>query len=214
MSFRLGMGVLIVSAFVAMAASPALACKGAESLLRDDFTEADPAWGITWPDSSSFEIGGGKVVARSDAGTWASMWWNGSFFPAADACVTITMPSVRNPENVWGGLMFFAGASYIAYITPDGKAGVSRVDKGGWLNPVPARPFAAIKQGAPNTLRVVWSAPQPDNSAKPSDPSVTIYINDQQFIKFKVKPNNDRQIGLAVQSEGNNIEFANIDVTE
>src|SRR5215470_7065470 len=81
MSFRLGIGVLIASAFVAMAATPALACKGAESLLRDDFTEADPAWGITWPESSGFDIGSGKVVARSDAGTWASMWWNGSFFP-------------------------------------------------------------------------------------------------------------------------------------
>jgi hypothetical protein len=214
MSFRLVVGALIASAFVAMAASPALACKGAESLLRDDFTDTDPAWDIKWPDNSSFDIGGGKVVAKSKPGAWAPMYYNGSFFPAADACVTITLPSVRNPEEVWGGLLFLAGANYICYIRPDGKAGVTRVDSTGWLDPVSARPFAAIKQDAPNTLRVVWSAPQPENSGQPSDPSVTIYINDQKFIKFKVKPNDDRQIGLAVQSNGNDIEFTHLQVTQ
>ncbi len=214
MSLRFVMGALVGMAFVAMTGGPAFACKGAENLLRDDFTEADPAWYVYWTDSSSFDIGGGKVVAKSNPGTWAGMSYQGQFFPGADACVDIVAPT---GDNVWAGLDLNSDSvDYIPYITGDGKAGVSRLDKSGWLNPVPVRPFAAIKTGpgAVNTLRVVWAAPQPENSQKPSDPIVQVFINDQPFAKFKAKPSAGRIIGLAIQTEGSTAEFSNLIVTQ
>ena len=214
MSFRFVVGALLSVAFMAIAGSPAFACKGAEVVLRDDFTEADPAWLVAWPDTTSFDIADGKVVAKSDAGKWGYMLYQGSYFPAADACVDIVAPT---GDNAWAGLLFQQDyVDYIAYVTADGKAGVTRVDSHGWLDPVTARPFAAIKTGAGavNTMRLVWSAPQPSNSQTPSDPTVQMFINDEPFIKFKVKPSDARIIGLAVASEGSDAEFSNLVVTQ
>ena len=116
---------LLGAVFIAAMASPALACKGTESLLRDDFTETDPAWSVTWPDTTSFDIADGKVEARADPGTWASMWYDGDFFPAADACVDITLPDVRDPSAVWA--LAFTGLSQPALVnrhTPANPSGV------------------------------------------------------------------------------------------
>ena len=63
MPVRAVVRTLLAAGFIAAMASPALACKGTESLLRDDFTEADPAWVGDWPDTSSFDIADGKVEA-------------------------------------------------------------------------------------------------------------------------------------------------------
>lgn len=205
---------LIAVLFVAVVASPALACKGTESLLRDDFTEADPAWNVWWPDTSSFDIADGKVAAKADPGLWGAMFYEGSFFPAADACVDIAMPDVRDPSIVWAGLVFWSGdANYIVYLTPDGKAGVSRVNNQGWLYPVKAKAYDAIKVGQANTLRVVWSAPPAAGSTGSADPFVQVFVNDQPIFKFKVKPNENRQIGLAISTEGDTFEFSNLSVT-
>ncbi|MGH9697471.1 MAG: family 16 glycoside hydrolase [Bryobacteraceae bacterium] len=215
MPVRAVMRTLLAVVFVAALATPALACKGAESLLRDDFTDADPAWAVTWPDTSSFDIGGGKLAAKNDPGTWASLWYNGAFFPAADACVDITLPDVRDPSNVWAGLIFWSGdASYVVYLTPDAKAGVWRVTNAGWLSPVPAKANDAIKTGQANTLRVVWSGPPAAGSTQAADPIVHVFVNDQEVFKFKVKPNDNRQVGLAIQSEGDTFEFSNLSITQ
>jgi hypothetical protein len=204
---------LLGALFIAAVASPALACKGTESLLRDDFTEADPAWNVWWPDTSSFDIADGKVEAKADPGLWAAMMYEGAFFPAADACVDITLPDVRDPSVVWAGLVFWAGdANVIVYLTPDGKAGVTKVNNQGWLNPVKAKAYDAIKTGEANTLRVVWSGPA--TGTAPADPSVQVFINDQPVFKFKVKPNENRQLGLAIASEGDTLEFTNLSVTQ
>ena len=204
---------LLGAVFIAAMASPALACKGTESLLRDDFTETDPAWSVTWPDTTSFDIADGKVEARADPGTWASMWYDGDFFPAADACVDITLPDVRDPSAVWAGFFFYSGdATYIVYLTPDGMAGVWRLTNAGWLSPVKAKAYDAIKTGEANTVRVVWSGPPTGTEA--ANPTVQVFINDQPVFKFKVKPNANRQIGLAVQSEGDVFEFSNLSITQ
>jgi hypothetical protein len=201
----------------AMAASPAFACKGATSLLRDDFTDTDPAWNVVWPDGSSFQIGGGKLEAKANPGKWGEMTYEGNFFGAADACIDIVGPSVRDPANMWAGLLFESGdgAWYIPSINLNGTVGVYRVTGDGWLNPVPPRKFAGLKSGADakNTLRVVWKGPPARGSTAPPDQTVQLFINDQEFIKFKVPPNANRKIGIAVQSEGNVFQLSNLSVT-
>ena len=205
---------LLAAMFVAAVASPALACKGTESLLRDEFTEADPAWNNWWPDTSAFDIGDGKIAASVEPNYWGAMWYEGDYFPAADACIDITLPDVRDPSNVWAGLIFWSGdANYIVYLTPDGKAGVWRQSNDGWLNPVRAKAYDAIKAGETNSLRVVWSAPPPAGSTEAANPTIQVSINDEPVFKFKVKPNSNRQVGLAIQSDGDTFEFSNLSIT-
>lgn len=222
MPLRRVTGALMMSAVfaIAVAASPALACKGATSLLRDDFTDVDPAWQDMFADNGhgTFQIGGGKVVVKTDPGYYDALMYQGDFYPAGDACVTITNPGpVRDPSNIWAGMVLQAGDGswYFPQINLDGTAGVQRLSSD-WLNPVPARKFAGIKTGpnAVNVLRVVWKAPPPaTGSNTPPDPTVTMFINDQQFISFKITPNANRLFGLAAGSEGNTYQFTNLAIT-
>jgi hypothetical protein len=203
---------------IALAASPALACKGATSLLRDDFTDVDPAWDEYWTDGPTFQIGGGKIVAKTEPDYWNVLLYQGDFYPAGDACVTMTNPGpVRDPSNIWAGMILQAsdGAWYIPAINYDGTAGVYRYTNDGWLYPVPSRKFDAVKGGANavNVLRVVWKAPPPKGSNNPPDPVVTIFINDKQFITFKMTPNSNRQFGFGVQSGGNTYQLSNLSIT-
>jgi hypothetical protein len=209
------MSALLAALFVAAVASPALACKGTESLLRDDFTEADPSWNVWWPDTSSFDIADGKVAAKAEPGYWGVMMYDGDFFPAADACIDINIPEVSDPTYVFAGLTFLDEkyANWIVYLTPDGKAGVAKVTSDGWLYPVKAKSYDAIKQGEANTLRVVWSAPPAQGSTDAADPTVQVFVNDEALFKFKVKPNGNRTVGLAIQTEGETFEFSNLAIT-
>ena len=204
---------LLGALFIAAVASPTLACKGTESLLRDEFTEVDPGWNVWWADTSSFDIADGKVAAKVEPGYAGIMMYEGDFFSAADACVDITMPDVRDPAYVWAGFNFQDAnwANYIVYITPDGQAGVKKLTNDGWLNPVKAKAYDSIKPGETNTLRLVWSGPATGTAA--ADPTVQVFINDQPAFKFKVKPNGNRQVGLAVDTEGDTIEFTNLSIT-
>jgi hypothetical protein len=219
MSFRLVMGALLMNMIVAIAAagSPALACKGATSLLRDDFTESDPAWLVYFEEGGTFTIGGGKIEAKSDPGSIAVLTYEGDFFPAGDLCITITGPTVRDPTNRFAGILLQAadGAWYMPSLYLDGTAGVSRLNPDGWLNPVPPRKFAGIKTGtnAANVLRVVWKAPPARGSKDAPDPTVSVFINDRHFVNFKMPPNSNRQIGLAVGSEGDVYQFSDLSVT-
>jgi hypothetical protein len=221
MSSRRVTGALMMSALfaIAVASSPALACKGATSLLRDDFTDADPAWAEAFTDGPSFQIGGGKVLAKSEPGQYNVLLYQGDFFAAGDACVTIKNPAaVRDPSGIWAGMVLQAGdgAWYMPSLNLDGTAGVTRVTGDGWLNPVPARKFGEIKSGpnAANVLRVVWKAPPPKGSNNPPDPTVAIFINDKPFFNFKMTPNSNRQFGLAVGSEGNVYQFTDLAITK
>jgi hypothetical protein len=146
----------------------------------------------------------------------------GTYFPAGDACVDIIAPSVKDAARMFAGLVFTSGgvtsgdgAFYFFHINLDGTAGVTRISRDGWLQPVPARKFAGIKPGSgvANTLRVVWSGPPFKGLKDPVDPSVSFFINDQLFTEFKVSPNSDRLIGLVVQSEGNTYQFNKLEVT-
>jgi hypothetical protein len=205
---------------LAVAASPALACKGATSLLRDDFTDVDPAWQDMFSDNGhgTFQIGGGKVVIKTDPGYYDALMYQGDFYAAGDACVTITNPGpVRDPSNIWAGMVLQAadGSWYFPQINLDGTAGVQRLSVD-WLFPVPACKFAAIRTGpnAVNVLRVVWKAPPRATANTPPDPTVTMFVNDQQFINFKITPNANRLFGLAAGTEGYTYQFSNVAITQ
>jgi hypothetical protein len=204
---------LLGALFIVGVASPALACKGTESLLRDEFTEVDPSWNAWWTSTGSWDIADGKATAKIEPEYAGVMMYDGDFFPAADACVDILMPDVRDPTYMWAGLTFYdaAWANYFVYITPDGQAGVKKLTNDGWLNPVKSKAYDSIKQGETNTLRLVWSGPPSGTAA--ADPTVQVFINDQPAFKFKVKPNGNRQVGLAADTEGDTIEFSNLSIT-
>jgi hypothetical protein len=205
---------------VAVASSPALACKGATSLLRDDFTDVDPAWQSYFTDSPSFQIGGGKALLNTPPGNWQVLFYQGDFYPAGDACVTITGPgtAVKDPSALYAGIVLQDGNGdwWMPSVNGDGSASVDRLASAGWLHPVPPRKFDAVKTGANavNVLRVVWKAPPAQGSNTPPDPNVTVFINDKQFIVFKMAPNANRLFGLGADTEGTNFQFSNLAITK
>jgi hypothetical protein len=216
MTMKLFSCALIAVTFaVVSVASPAYACKGATVLLQDDFTDVDPAWTTS---NGTAKIGDGKLVAQSDPGKIFLESYEGSFFGAADACVDVSFPSVRDPATLLAGLGFSGadGSYFFSMITADGMASVSRLTGDGWLNPVPRRKSTAIKTaaGAVNTLRVVWQAPPPRGSTTAPDPTVQFFINDQLFIKFKATPNSNRKLFLYGETEGAQFQFNKLIVTK
>lgn len=199
-----------------MAANSAQACKGSEVLLRDDFTEEDPAWDF---DSNLAEVGGGVLKIKSEPGRIYNAMYQGQNFPGADTCIDIIFPAGAKPSadsEIKGGLGLWTGkAWHFVAIAIDGTARVEGLQDRKWVNPVPTRKFAGIKTepNAVNQLRVTWKAPPAGNSAVAPDPTVTIYINDKQFIKYKTPPNVDRSIGLYTDSNGAVFQFKNLVVT-
>jgi hypothetical protein len=129
-----------------MLASPALACKGAETLLRDDFTDEDPAWNIEANNAAT--IGNGVLTLKSDAGHFQNLMYQGMNFPEADVCVTLIAPNGKPSPDTQGGIGIWTGKAWnYIYITTDGNAGVAGLQDGSWTNPVPMRKSDAIKTG-------------------------------------------------------------------
>jgi hypothetical protein len=207
-------GVLLSSVFFASAASgPALACKGAQSLLRDDFTDEDPAWNIQ---DNSAQIGNGVLKVKSEPGRIFNLMYQGQNFPGADVCIDIIAPTGKPAADVQGGLGFWTGRSWdFIYIATDGSAGVTGLQDGSWTSPVPNRKFDGIKTtpNAVNQLRVTWKAPPPANAKEAPDPSVIVFINDKQFVKFKAAPNANRSLSIFTTSEGGVYQYKNLVVT-
>jgi hypothetical protein len=199
---------------LAMYSSSALACKGPTTLLRDDFTDEDPAWGLT--DHTNAQIGGGALKVTSDPGHFFNLYYQGMNFPAGDACVDIVFPTTPVKNVTQGGLGLWTGRGWdFVFINSDGTAGVQGLQNNDWINPVPARKFDAIKTapGAVNQLRLVWKAPPASNSTVAPDPYVQIFINDKPFIKYKTVPNPNRAISIYADTEGAQFEFRNLAVT-
>jgi hypothetical protein len=206
----LRVNALAVSAAVFLMSTPVWACKGKTELMRDDFSDIDPAWAKIW-DSNNFDISGGSMNVFSDKGLVSGVLYKGSFFGDGDACIDITMPKQPKEEeggSVLGGLVLrgAGGDMNIFNISLDGKANVSKLTSDGWLQPVPAEPsdFLNPGPGAKNNLRVTWTS---------TAPAVTIYLNGKQWKTARIPPNRDRMIGFMVDSQSP-IAFNNLVITK
>jgi hypothetical protein len=216
MDTRVLLGAAMMGALLTLAGTPALACKGAETLLRDDFTQEDPAWNIEATNNAA-TIGNGVLTLKSDVGHFQNLQYQGLNFADADACIDMIAPAGKPSPDVQGGLGIWTGKAWdYIYVTTDGNAGVAGLQDGSWTNPVPMRKSDAIKTApeAVNTLRVVWHAPPAQNSKAAPDPFVTVFINDKQFIKFKATPNSDRTVSVYAETGGGLYQFKNLAITQ
>ncbi|HEY4924174.1 MAG TPA: hypothetical protein VII20_07130 [Roseiarcus sp.] len=198
-----------------MWSGPAFACKGAQTLLRDDFTDEDPAWGLA--DHTVAQIGDGALKVQSAVNTYFNIFYQGMNFPGADACIDIVSPATPSKTVTQAGMGLWTGRGWnFIYITSDGSAGVTGLQDNNWVNPVPVRKFDGVKTGANavNQLRLVWSAPPAQNATAAPNPYVQIFVNDKLFIKYKTVQNADRALGIYADTEGAQYQFKNLAVTE
>jgi hypothetical protein len=190
----------------AVAASPALACKG-EEVFSDDFTDEGGPWGSApW-----FKIAGGSAEIKMDPGFAGVAPFLGGTFKEFDVCVDITNPAVKTPESppIAGIAFWFKDFQNMTSVlaAPIGAMIAIRNTKGRQLIATPARQVAALKTdaGAKNTLRV---------TAKGNN--VTFYANDQRVANFRGVPD-DAFIGLYGESErdqSTSWKFSNFKLTE
>src|SRR3982074_847234 len=149
---------LMTSALLALVvtASPAVACKGSETLLRDDFTDEDPAWNIQ---DTAAQIGGGALKGKREPGRINKLMYMGQNFPGADLCLDIIAPNGKPSSDIRGGIGLWTGKAWnFVYIAADGTAGVDGLQDGNWTAPVPNRKFDGIRTtpNAVNQLRITW----------------------------------------------------------
>lgn len=211
----LGWGLVGALAALSLAATPAMACKGANSLLRDDFQDEDPAWGLS--EQTAAKLDGGSLNFTTAPDYSQYLFYAGQNFPAADACVDVVFPSTLSKAFIQAGMGFWSGRLlYFAVIQPDGQAGVRGLQNGNWTTPVPVRKTDLVKTGpgAVNQVRLVWKGPPASDSAASSDPTVQFYINGQLFIKFKVPPNEEREFALFAITQGLTLSFKNLNITQ
>src|SRR5205807_4814842 len=98
MPLRLVTGALLA---MAVASSPALACKGPNVIFADNFAEADPGWST----SDAIAIGSNSIQLKSQPGGVTGSFYSGSFFEDADICIDATSPAAKNPADVNAGLV-------------------------------------------------------------------------------------------------------------
>jgi hypothetical protein len=191
---------------LALATSPALACKGVNKLLEEDFSNPETAWVEQLP---TMVIKNGKLTLSTEPLLHSSTSYEGEFFNDGDFCVTVTAPDVKDDSVGMAGVMFYLTNEYEFYaflINPaEGKAGIIRMSNGEFLFPVPARRAVGMNLGGKsvNTLRVTWK-----------DGAVTSYVNDKLFAQLKAKPPRNGKIGLYAESAGATWSFSNVLVTD
>jgi hypothetical protein len=211
-------GVFISLLAVAIGTEPAQACKGKTVLFKEDFTKPRPAWQKPSPDwGVTWNIGGGKMVAKSPPNEWGVISYNGKIFPEADVCVDVVFPAIDSPENKWAGIWFTSEDGwYTAALQFNGTVAVHSQQQGQWIDPLPETQVNGVKTGAGavNTLRVTWKAPPRQGSSEPADSNVTFYVNDQEVGSIDVDPFRGRLIGFGIQTEGQTVEFRNLVVTK
>jgi hypothetical protein len=213
---------LAVGAILATGVASAHACKGTTELLRDDFTQLDPAWELQFQ-SGSFALNGAKMVITSTQGNFEYVEYEGAFFPEGDFCADVTLPPEdlsQGLDNIFAGLVFGAGdgSYYVASVFMGGQlgklVGVMQVASSGVTTPVAPGTFDALKIGAKasNTLRLTWKGP-PSGGAT-ADATVSFYVNDKLYTTFNVPPNANRQIGFAAATAGSTATIAHLLITK
>ena len=159
------------------ATSPGLACKGKKVLFEDSFAEEDPGWTV----SDRAKVQGGKMVLTAPAGRISTVLYKADVYDQADICVDLKVADPK--EASIGGIMFAVEDTnnfYTFWISPMAQtAGVIRMSKGKWLDPVSARKFDGVNNqaGASNTIRLTLNGPR-----------ATAYVNDKKFIDFRINP--------------------------
>ncbi|HTZ35478.1 MAG TPA: hypothetical protein VMB84_05595 [Stellaceae bacterium] len=153
---------LLVAAGILVASSGAApACLGkSDPALDDDFSNPDPGW----PNADNVQTTPKGLVVKPpvNGSTWAV---NSNFaMDGADLCVTValpaTLPTPANEDTVGDvGLLFWKRDNdnyYMAAISPDGIAVVSRYLNGEWTAIVKPAPATAIRTGpgAVNELEI------------------------------------------------------------
>jgi hypothetical protein len=203
MAFRILTSVAVALALIS---TPALACKGRNTIMSDDFAKEDASWQAVW---GEFSVANGRGQLKSEPGN-AAMVLNGSdYVESGDICVDLIAPNAR---NLFAGIVFNAVVqgdaaglyTFIANIN-EGTVAVGRLTKGKFLLPVGWRKSDAINQraNATNTLRLTWKG----NNA-------TAYVNDKQVASFGVQSQKETYVGLLAWPEAETFQFDNFKVTD
>lgn len=203
MSIKFITGMVVA---LALASTPALACKGRNVAVADDFSREDAAWEAVW---GELTVSNGRGQLKSEPGKLAMVIYNGEDFESGDICVDMISPNVRG--GVFAGIAF--GATFTepfgmyAYVlnAAEGTIGVIRHSKGKWLWPVNWRKSDAVKQqaGAANNLRLTWKGS-----------AVVGYVNDRQAVQFTVQPIKEAKFGLFALPEAETFQFDNLKVSD
>jgi hypothetical protein len=174
-------GILVGAAMLLTSSGPGLACQGkSDPALDDNFTKPDPGWPTA--DNVTVTPQGLVIKPPVNGSTWAI---NNNFtMDGADFCITValptTMPSPANEETVGDvGVIFWKRDNdnyYMAAISPDGVATVSRYVGEQWstiVNPIRA---TSIKTGpgAINEIEITVRG----NAG-------TFYVNDAKITDFR-----------------------------
>ena len=203
MALRTIVGAMLA---LAIAGSPALACKG-EEIYSDDFAEDSGMWGT----GDFFKIGGGSMELKLQPGYKGVALFQGAQPREFDACVDITYPEAKKPDGgTVGGFVFWFkewANHYVVATTPVGAVGAYRMNKDKFALQSPFRTNPAVKAGAgaTNTFRVTVKGN-----------AITIYANDQRVAGFRGAPE-DAWMGLFSESEPDNSnawKFSNFKLTE
>ena len=191
-SIVLNAGVALV-----LAASPAFACKGKNTLFSDDFREVDESWGV---DAAAVSVDGGRVVIKPDASRAYKILYPTTSFDSFDFCVSVRMPNnvhVTNPTgDATAGLIFWASDYsnfFIFEISANGQVGVQRQAKSKYSTILAWRAVDGVNTGpgAKNRLRVTASGN-----------TLTFMVNDTKVGSIKApQPDGAGQIGIRAQSE-------------
>jgi len=173
-------GLLVGGALLFATAGTAFACQGkSDAALDDNFSKPDPGW----PTSDNVTITPQGLVVKPpvNGSTWVV---NGNYtMDGADLCVTVALPTpLPNPanEDTVGdvGVVFWKRDNdnyYLAAISPDGIAAISRSVAGQWTTIVDPTSSPAIKTaaGSVNEIEVTTKG----NSG-------TFYVNGTKITDF------------------------------
>jgi hypothetical protein len=163
---------------LALAASPAFACKGKNVKFEDTFAKVNPAWEI-W---NQTKVQNGAMQITATPGHTAPIFYKGEAYDKVDICVDAIVPDVSDPNNQGIPSLLFEGQGYDdyygLYVSPAaGTALVMHFLKNKWLTPVPARKVDGVvaQRGGKNTLRITLNGAH-----------ATAYVNDNKIVDFLI----------------------------
>ena len=205
-----GLRVGVAAAVISMVtAASALACQGSTVLFEDGFDDLQPTWGTA---DEELGVKDHKLMMKPKENFtfWAPN--TASIYDNVDFCADVTTVKAVDPEDSFGGLIFWYVDDQTFYAfeyDANGSAAVYRRQRGKWLKQVGWEKAPDLKagDGATNSLRVVTVG----NDA-------SFFINGKPFKKIKgVAPEDGQEIGFIASSPKNAVStyaYSKIKVTE